>query len=61
MKYYGSIIDFDNFKGPVKIQKSTFERNIVKYLSCNLAASMDTATNLGTDRYPTYGTTKDNL
>ena len=58
LKYYGSIINLDNFFGPIKIYNNTFTSNVLKYSSCEVATAMDTATYAGTDKYAVYGSTK---
>eukprot|EP00347_Sterkiella_histriomuscorum_P016469 403353061 len=56
LQYYGSIIDFDNFLGPISITGCTFQKNILKYDNCDAANYMNTNQNLLTDKYPSYGT-----
>lgn len=56
MQYYGTILSLDGFFGPIKIHGSVFTGNALKYSSCDLATSMNTATFSGTDNYSIFGT-----
>ena len=55
MQYYGTILDLENFFGPIKLHSNTFTNNALTYDSCDLAANMDTVTFAGVDNYPPYG------
>lgn len=59
MKYYGTILDLDDFFGPIKIYTSTFENNFVRYSSCDAAPRMSANVFYGTDNYSLYGTKTD--
>lgn len=59
MKYYGTILDLINYFGPIKLYRNTFTGNVLKYSSCDLATSMNSATFSGTDNYGIYGTKSD--
>lgn len=56
MQYYGTILDLDSFPGHVLLYGNTFTSNVLQYSSCNLATTMDSSTNSGTDNYSIYGT-----
>ena len=56
MKFYGTILDLDNYFGPIKLYRNTFSNNVLQYSSCNTATAMNSAIFSGTDNYPVYGT-----
>jgi hypothetical protein len=57
MKYYGHILDLQDFNGPVTIKDSTFTSNILRYSSCAVGQQMTSGPvySSTTDDYPSYG------
>ena len=37
MKYYGTVIDLENYFGPITLHNNTFSSNVLKYQSCDVA------------------------
>ncbi len=52
MKYFGIILDLDNFKGNIKISSTYFYKLYANYYSCDIAKEMDTTERYYIDDYP---------
>lgn len=59
MKYYGSILDLNEFFGPIYLYRNTFSNNVLKHTNCDVTGSMESSTFMGTDHYALYGTKTD--
>jgi hypothetical protein len=65
MQYQGMILDLLNFQGNIWLESNTFDSNILRYGSCNVADDMASndasglhATN---DRYPNFSGARNRL
>ena len=65
MQYQGMVLDLVNFQGNILLESNTFDSNILRYGSCNVADDMASNDALGlhalNDRYPNFSGARNRL
>ena len=51
LNYFGSVVNLQNFTGPVIISGNNFTNNILQYTSCAISANINTSLSV-TTKYP---------
>ena len=65
MQYQGMVLDLINFQGNIWLESNTFDSNILRYSSCDVADDMASNDALGlhalNDRYPNFSGARNRL